>query len=129
MIVSSCWTPCEHAFQRSELSTLSPQYIPSLVRFLPQNLVLYTLISAIRGFNAINKLQLHKRSATISVHCDSIKIFKKMPNYVTESVLRKRCFISNVKKYLIDKHFYWIEEFVNSLYDICYEIWLGFLNF
>jgi len=82
MTVSSYLTPCEHVFQRSELITLSLQYILSLMRFLPQSLVLYSLNSAIHGFNTRNKLQLHKPSTTLSIYqneaySDSIKIFKK----------------------------------------------------
>jgi hypothetical protein len=93
MTVSSYLTPCEHVFQRSESLTLSPQYILSLMSFLPQNLVLYTLNSAIHGFNIRNELHLHKPSTTLSIKYDSIKIFKKMPNYITELFPRKRCFI------------------------------------
>ena len=37
-----------------------------------------------------------------------------MPDYVAESALRKKCFISNMKKYLTDKAFYSIEEHMNS---------------
>jgi len=67
MTVSSYLIPCEHVFQRSELLTLSPQYMLFLMRFLPQNLVLYILNSAIRGFNTRSKLQLHKPSTTLSI--------------------------------------------------------------
>jgi len=79
--VSSYLTPCKRVIQGSELLTLSPQCILSLMRFLPQNLVLYTLNSAIRGFNTRHKLQLRSPSSTFSAYqkgayYDSIKIFE-----------------------------------------------------
>jgi len=43
----------------------------------------------------------------------SIKIFNKLTDYIAESVLRKKCFVSNLKKYLTDKAFYSIEEYLN----------------
>jgi len=42
------------------------------------------------------------------------KIFNKFPKYIAESLLRKKRFISNLKKYTIDKAFYSIEEYMNS---------------
>ena len=44
MTGSSSRTPSKLLFQRLELSTLSMQYILFLMRFLPQNLKIYTLI-------------------------------------------------------------------------------------
>jgi len=43
---------------------------------------------------------------------DSIKIFNKLPDYIAELVLRKKCRVSNLK-YLIDKALYSIEEYMN----------------
>jgi len=40
-----------------------------------------------------------------------------MPDYI----VRKKCFISNMKKNLINKAFYSIEEHMNSYYSNCYE--------
>jgi hypothetical protein len=45
---------------------------------------------------------------------DSISILSKSPEYITESVLRKTSFMSNLKKYLTDKAFYSIEECMRS---------------
>jgi len=42
----------------------------------------------------------------------SIKIFNKLPDCIAESVLRKKCNVSNMK-YLIDKAFYAFEEYMN----------------
>jgi hypothetical protein len=88
------------------------------MRFLSQNLELYTFNSTIYGFHAGNKLQFHEPSTTLTIYMKgayngSIKIFNKLPDYIAESVLRKKCFVSNLKKYLTDKAFYSIEEYLN----------------
>ena len=44
----------------------------------------------------------------------TIKIFNKFPIYIGKLVLKKKYFIQNWKKYLIDKAFYSTEEFMNS---------------
>ena len=110
-------TLCKTLFQRSELLALCLQYILSLKKFLSQNLKIYTFNSTIRGFNTRNKLQLHKLSTTLTtyqkgVYYDSINIFNKLPEYIAESVLRKTSFTSNLKKYLTDKAFHSIEEYM-----------------
>jgi hypothetical protein len=112
-------TPCQPLFQRSELLALCSQYVLSLKKFLSQNLKIYTFNSTIHGFNTRNKLQLHKLSTTLTiyqkgVHYDSINIFNKLPEYITESFLKKISFILNVKKYLTDKALYSIEEYMRS---------------
>jgi hypothetical protein len=88
------------------------------MRFSSQNLELYTFNSTIHGFHARNKLQLHEPSTTLTIYMKgtyngSIKIFNSFPDYIAESVLRKKCYISNLK-YLIDKAFYSIEEYMKS---------------
>ena len=106
-------------FQKLELLTMSLQYIISPMWFLSQNLEIYTFNSIIHCFNTQNKLQLHKLSTTLTIYqkgayYDSKKIFNKLPKCMAELVLRKKCFVSNLKKYLIDKAFYSIEEYMNS---------------
>jgi len=95
------------------------QYKLSLMRFLSQNLEIYTFNSIIHGFNTRNHLQLHKLSTTLTInqkgaHYDSKKIFNKLPKYMAELFLKKKCFVSNLKKYLIDKACYSVEEYMNS---------------
>jgi len=112
MTVLNSRTLCKPLFQRLELLNLSSQYILSLMRFLSQNLELYTFNSTIHGFNTRNKLQLQKLSTTqqhtSNEHTMSIKIFNKLPHYIAELVL------SNLKWYLNDKVLYSIEEYRNS---------------
>ena len=68
MTVLSYRAPCKPLFQRLELLTLSSQYILFLMRFLSQNLEIYTFNSTICGFNTRKKLQLHTPSTTLSVY-------------------------------------------------------------
>jgi hypothetical protein len=39
------------------------------------------------------------------------EIFNNLPQYITELLVDKKCFISNLKKYLVNKSFYSLEEF------------------
>ena len=109
------------------------QYILSLTRFLAENLVIYTLNSTLRGFNTINKLQLHKLSTTPKIYqrgayYDSINIFNKLTKYTAVSVFGEKSFVSDLTWYWMDKDFYSTEEQMNSIYSIWYVSWLGFLN-
>jgi len=130
MTGSSSKTSCEPVFLSLDLLTLSSQYILYLVRFLSQNLETYTFHYTVHVCNARNKLQLHKLSTTLTIcqtaaYYDSIKIFNKLPDYIAESFLRKKCFISDLKKHLNDKTFCWIEGYMNSQFWIWYEAWWG----
>jgi len=44
----------------------------------------------------------------------SIKIFNKLPEYITVSIGNKRRFISRLKQYLVNKSYYSLEEFMND---------------
>ena len=95
MTCSISRTPWKPLFQRSELLTLSSQCILLLMRFLSQNLEIYTFNFTIHDFNTGNKLQLHELSTTLKIYqkgAHSIKIFNKWPEYIAEPVLRKKCF-------------------------------------
>ena len=90
-------TPCKSLFQRLDLLTLSTQYRLCLVRFLSQNLELYTFNSTIHAFNTRNKLQLHKLSTAFTIYQEglyygNIIMFYKLPDYISESILRKKMF-------------------------------------
>jgi hypothetical protein len=114
MTVLGYRTPCKPLFQRLELLTLSTQYILSLMRFLSQNLEIYTFNSTICGFNTTKKIIVtYTRIYQKRAYYDSIKIFK-LPKYIAKYFLRKKCCISNLKKYLIDKPFSLLEEYMNS---------------
>jgi len=99
---------------------MSWQYVLPLVRFLSQNLEIYTFNATVLDFNTKNKLLLHKPSTTLTIYQkgaynDSIKTLNELIKYIAESVLRKKkCFIINLKKCLTGKTFYSIEEYMNS---------------
>jgi len=74
---------------------MSWQYVLPLVRFLSQNLEIYTFNATIHDFNTRNKLLLHKLSTTLTIYQkgtynESIKTFNKSPKYIDEPVLRKK---------------------------------------
>jgi len=43
-----------------------------------------------------------------------INIFNELPEYVAELVVDKNSFISTLKKYLVNKSFYSIEDFISD---------------
>ena len=49
------------------LLTLPSQYILFLIKFLPHDLEIYTFNFTFHGFNTINKRQLHKVTANLTV--------------------------------------------------------------
>jgi len=82
---------------------MSWQYVLPLVRFLSQNLEIYTFNATVYGFNTRNKLLLHKPSTTLTIYqkgayIDSIKTFNKLPIYIAESILRKKSFVINFEE-------------------------------
>jgi hypothetical protein len=44
----------------------------------------------------------------------SIKIFNELPEYIADLVGDEMCFISTSKKYLVNKPYYSLEEFLND---------------
>jgi len=74
---------------------MSWQYVLPLVRFLSQNLEIYTFNATVLDFNTKNKLLLHKPSTTLTIYQkgaynDSIKTLNELIKYIAESVLRKK---------------------------------------
>jgi len=49
-----------------------------------------------------------------SVYYNSINIYNKLPDDLADVVSNKKCFLSQLKKYLTDKPFYSIEEYLNA---------------
>jgi hypothetical protein len=52
------------------------------------------------------------------VHYTCIKVFNKLPKYVTDSFENKKQFIRKVKNLLLDQAFYSVNEFLNFNYDL-----------
>jgi hypothetical protein len=44
----------------------------------------------------------------------NIKIFNELPEYIAELVGDKKCSISALKQYLVNKSFYSLEGFIND---------------
>jgi hypothetical protein len=49
-----------------------------------------------------------------SVYYNSIHIYNKLPDDIAELVSNKKRFLSQLKKYLTDKPFYSLEEYLNA---------------
>jgi hypothetical protein len=86
---------------------------------LSHNLTIYTLNLTVHDINMQNKLQLHKPTSNLTLyqkeeHCMSTQIFNELPKYTAELLVDKKCFISNLKKYLVNRSFYSLEEFIND---------------
>ena len=89
------------------------------MRFLSANLDAFTFNTSVHNINTRLKLKQHKPTARLtmyqrSAYCNSINICNKLPNDITELVLNKKRFLSQLKKYLIDKPFYSLDEYLNS---------------
>ena len=112
-------TSCKPLFQRLEILTLPSQYIFSLTKFLTLNLEIYKFNSTVYDINTRHKLKLHMPSTKLTmyqrgVYYSSIKIYNKLPDVIAELVINRKSFLLQLRKYLIDKAFYSIEEYMNA---------------
>jgi hypothetical protein len=48
--------------------------------------------------------------------CRSIRIYDRLSDVIAELVSKKKCFLIQLEKYLFDKAFYSLEEYLNTLY-------------
>jgi len=111
----SCWT----LFWKMETLTLTSQYILFLMRFFSSNLEIYTFNTSVHNINTRLKLKLHKPIAKLAMYqrgaCyNSINIYNKLPHDLAELLLNKKRFLLQLKKYLTDKSFYSLEEYLNA---------------
>jgi len=89
------------------------------MKFILQNQERYTFNTEVHSIDTRNKLKLHKPISNLTlyqrgVYYMSIKIFNKLPEYITDSIGNERRFISRLKQYLINKSLYSLEEFMNN---------------
>jgi hypothetical protein len=110
---------CRTLFQKLEILTLTSQYILSSMRFFSSTLDIFTFNTSVHNINTRLKLKLHKPTARLtmyqrSAYYNSINIYNKLPDDLAELVLNKKCFLSLLKKYLTDKRFYSLEEYLNA---------------
>jgi hypothetical protein len=90
-----------------------------LNEILSYNLEFYASNFSVHGINTRSWLQLHKTIVNLTlyqkgVYNTSIKIFNELPEHIAELVGNKKCFISTLKKYLVDKSYCSLEEFVDD---------------
>ena len=90
------------------------------MRFLSSNLEIYKFNTSVHDINTRCKLKLHKPAARLpmyyrSVYYNNINIYNKLPDDLAELVLNKKLFLLQLKKkYLTDKPFYSIEEYLKA---------------
>jgi hypothetical protein len=90
------------------------------MKFLSTNLEIFKFNSSVHGMNRRYKLKLHEPSTKLLVYQKrmyyrTIKIYDKLPDVTAELVSNKKCFLLQLKKYLIDKAFYSLEEYLEYL--------------
>jgi len=115
-------TSCRPLFPRLGIMSLSSQYIFSLVKFLSRNLQLYTFNFTIHNYNTRYRIQLHKPSTALTLYqkgpyYESVRIYNKLPYNIAELILQNKGFLTNLKKYLLEKAYYSVEEYMNDLSD------------
>jgi len=110
---------CRKLFLKLKILTLTSQYILSLMRVLSSNLNTFTFNSSVHNKNTRLRLKLHKPSVKLkmyqrSVYYNCINVYNKLPDDLSNLILNKKQFLTQLKKYLIDKPFYTLEEFLNT---------------
>jgi len=89
------------------------------MRFLSSNLEIFTFDTSVHNINTRLKLKLHKPIVRLTMYqtnayYNSINIYNKLPDHLAELVSNKKCFLLQLKKYLTDKPFYSLEEYLNA---------------
>jgi glutathione peroxidase-family protein len=127
-------SPVKHSkplFRKLKILTLTSQYILSLMRFLTSNMGKFTFNSSIHNFNTRQRLKLHKPTAHLKLYQSSpyytcIRIYNNLPGDLASQVTHKKQFVWNLKKYLIERPYYTLQEFMNAQWggevDIRYSI-------
>jgi len=115
-------TSCRPLFPRLGIMTLSSQYIFSRMRFLSRNLQLYTFNFTIHNHNTRYRIQLHRPHTALTLYqkglyYGSVRIYNKLPYNIAELILQNKGFLTTLKKYLLDKAYYSVEEYMNDLAD------------
>jgi len=94
-------TSCRPLFPRLGIMTLSSQFIFSLMRFLSRNLQHYTFNFSIHNYNTRYRIHLHKPSTALTLyqkglHCESVRIYNKIPYNIAEVILQNKGFLTNL---------------------------------
>jgi hypothetical protein len=91
----------------------------SMMRFLSSNLNRFTFNSSIHSFNTRQRCKLYKPVSHLKLYQSGpyytcIKIYNSLPDDVALNLMNKKQFLSKLKKYLIDRPFYTLDEFMNA---------------
>ena len=83
------------------------------------NLDIFIFNTSVHNINTRLKLKLHKPAARLSMYqkstyYNSIDIYSKLPDDLAELVSNKKHFLLQLKKYLANKPFYSLEEYLNA---------------
>jgi hypothetical protein len=116
---SSSRTSCKPLFQKLKILTLTSQYILSLMRLLTSNLDKFTFSSSIHNFNTRQRLKLYKPAAHLKLYQGipyyaCIRTYNKLPDDLALQVTNKKQFLLQLKKYLIDRPYYTLHEFMSA---------------
>ena len=76
------------------------------------------LTALLHEFNTINKLTLYKPRVNPyicqkCVYLASIKVFNKLIKFIADLVLDEKRYIASLRKNMIKKYFYTVEDFQN----------------
>ena len=98
------------------------------MRFFSRNLQLYTFNFTIQGYSARYRIQLHKASTALTLYqkgpyYESVRFYNKLPYNIPELILQNKGFLTNLKKYLLEKAYYSVEEYMND--PLTDEVWVG----
>jgi hypothetical protein len=112
-------TPCRNLFRNLEMLTLPSQFIYSMMKFLSSNLDQFIFNSSVYNINTRLGLKLHKSTAKLkmcqrSTHNNCVNIYNKLPDDLAYLITKKKLFLLELKKYIITKPYYSLEEFLNK---------------
>ena len=113
---------CRTLFCELKILTLTSQYILSLMRFLSSNLDFFTFNSSVHNINTRLGLKLHKPSINLKIYQRSsyyncTNVYNKLPEDLAALIQNKRQFILQIKKFLINKPYYSLQEFLDQSVD------------
>jgi hypothetical protein len=108
--------PCRPLFRKLEILTMISQYILSSMRLLSSNLGHFSFNFSVHNLNTRSRLKLHKPSVRLNLYQQSfyyncVNIYNELPEELAKLILNKKQFLKQLKKYLIDKPLYTLEEF------------------
>ena len=113
---------CRTLFCELKILTLTSQYILSLMRFLSSDLDFFTFNSSVHNINTRLRPNLHKCSINLKIYQRSsyyncINVYNKLPEDLATLIQNKRQFIPQLKKFLINKPYYSLQEFFDQSID------------